>query len=531
MSLQLSIRGKLSAFDISNEIIATSSPGCITFYNLNAYGNPYHVIHYEQPQQIRQLKFQLDSMNCNNILCALRGPSISLWDPQRKLRPLLDFIDHSNGNSASWIVDFDWSINNTYLLASSDDSGCIKVWDIRSQPKSCVHNLIYPNATGNDRNLMRDVSWCPHESNFLSFISNDKSQCIWDIRSTSSNPIINEIKFESTIVSSQWSHESSQRSLVIATDYQNIEWWDIAANNSSYDRESCIEFIDMDSSSIFLVTPLGKGVVVSQFQRENRSTSITLYGYARDDIQYDAKLILAICPEKILGMKWGLPGRLLGPLHNGLELLLLTESGIIHPIRISIESVHKYCGGVAVAMTSKSKPIDVIPSAGLNVDIKTTKELSPKFLISDMQSSLDESIRFGNIYSEKKLPGSTSHENPTLSNESFLDKLKNEILLIQNKISQNILTNLHIHRLDQYARQLTLEMQWPNILSTSTLSSISEYSSRGPNNSVTLIIFFPLQLSVSNLPTFTVRTSPGSMVSDLYERLILSFILSLSLAV
>jgi len=70
--IQLSVRGKPSAFDLSsgNDLVAVASPGCIVFFHINGYGAPKHVIHYEQPQQVRQLKFQ----RCGKtLLAALRG--------------------------------------------------------------------------------------------------------------------------------------------------------------------------------------------------------------------------------------------------------------------------------------------------------------------------------------------------------------------------------------------------------------------------------------------------------------------------
>lgn len=57
-SMKLSVRGRPSAFDLSpsNEMLVVASPGCLTFFHLNGLGSPRLVIHYEQPQQIRQLK-------------------------------------------------------------------------------------------------------------------------------------------------------------------------------------------------------------------------------------------------------------------------------------------------------------------------------------------------------------------------------------------------------------------------------------------------------------------------------------------
>ena len=98
-TLHLSVRGKPSAFDLSpsNDGCVVASPGCLTFFHLNGMGTPRHVIHYEQPQQIRQLKYQKTSSQF--LLATLRGGGVSLFDPSKSLRPLTGFI-----GSKGWLV-------------------------------------------------------------------------------------------------------------------------------------------------------------------------------------------------------------------------------------------------------------------------------------------------------------------------------------------------------------------------------------------------------------------------------------------
>lgn len=89
MSVRLSVRGKPSAFDLSpsNDMAVVASPGCLTLFSLNALGAPRHIIHYEQPQQIRKVKCQKEGK-----LAALRGGVVSFWDPLHSLRPLLGVV-------------------------------------------------------------------------------------------------------------------------------------------------------------------------------------------------------------------------------------------------------------------------------------------------------------------------------------------------------------------------------------------------------------------------------------------------------
>lgn len=90
--IQLNVRGRPSAFDLSpsNDIIVVASPGCMTFFHLNGLGAPRHVIHYEQPQQIRGVKYQKEGK-----LGTLRGGIVSFWDPFHSLRPLLGLVQSS----------------------------------------------------------------------------------------------------------------------------------------------------------------------------------------------------------------------------------------------------------------------------------------------------------------------------------------------------------------------------------------------------------------------------------------------------
>jgi hypothetical protein len=92
LSIQLPIRGRPSAFDLSpsNDMVVVASPGCMTFFHLNSLSFPRHVIHYEQPQQIRRVKYQREGK-----LAALRGGIVSFWDPLHSLRPTLGLVQSS----------------------------------------------------------------------------------------------------------------------------------------------------------------------------------------------------------------------------------------------------------------------------------------------------------------------------------------------------------------------------------------------------------------------------------------------------
>ena len=107
ISVQLSVRGNPSAFDIiyESDNLVISCPGCLSFFDLRVSngpkcelnvppnffeysGSPKHVIHYEQPQQIRKLKYK----PFTSSFAALRGGILSLWDPVKTFKPVQGFL-------------------------------------------------------------------------------------------------------------------------------------------------------------------------------------------------------------------------------------------------------------------------------------------------------------------------------------------------------------------------------------------------------------------------------------------------------
>ena len=58
---------------------------------------------------------------------------------------------------------------------------------------------------------------------------------------------------------------------------------------------------------------------------------------------------LATCRESILGVKWGTPGRFLAPAHPyGLELMILSESAVLHAVKIPNDVVKRCCMGMGM---------------------------------------------------------------------------------------------------------------------------------------------------------------------------------------
>ena len=296
-TIQLAVRGKPSAFDLNfdTDTCVVASPGCLTFFHLTGVGSPCHVIHYEQPQQIRQLRFQKFG-----LLAALRGGVISLWDPSKSLRPLIGFI-----RGSGWITDLSWhSTNHNMLATSSDSNGGVCFWDIRSPLYPTTHMFAGQVATS--------VDWCPSNANLLAACSDAQNVYIWDIRMIGSNATCaatigskNEayatINSKSSVSSSSgilqccWcgsmerndamptvSSSSIPHSIIVGRSNGSVEWWDINMDSSTlmssragisaastsglpvvsteFAASQSPEFVN--SSSIMLATPYGRGAIV-----------------------------------------------------------------------------------------------------------------------------------------------------------------------------------------------------------------------------------------------------------------------------
>ena len=438
-TIQLAVRGKPSAFDLSfnNEMCVVASPGCLTFFLLSGSGSPRHVIHYEQPQQIRQIRYQK-----LGHLAALRGGVVSLWDPSKCLRPLLGFVQ-----SPGWITDLNWNLSNYNILATcSDSGGGISLWDVRS-PSYSTMQLSAGRVT-------TSVDWCPSNQNLLAACSDSNCISVWDIRmttpNTSSGPSIGVgskngsfstiTSASGGIISCHWTANekivggmstSSKTcpSLVISKDDSSIEWWNISGirtstnststtinqlthTQSSYSSadSTCVAVqrdVDHDGESIVLPAPHGNGIVICKFDdtvvpqcndstvmktkrlesmacsltaidaMSNSSCSnpvgrrmdITLHGCPRRKTgrgigigvgggvglsthpSEDADLwyakgqatVLASCFEPILGLKWGVVGRLTPAAQAGFKLHMLTESAALHVLIVPVGALKSGC--------------------------------------------------------------------------------------------------------------------------------------------------------------------------------------------
>ena len=125
IQVQLPTRGRPSAFDVcsAQNSLCVAAPGCLTIFNLSNPSIPRQVIHYEQPQPVDKLRFH----RRGELVGILRAGVVSIWDPNRELRPLVGLL-----KSSGPIMSLDWSTHNYELLMTGCSGGSVRVWDARS---------------------------------------------------------------------------------------------------------------------------------------------------------------------------------------------------------------------------------------------------------------------------------------------------------------------------------------------------------------------------------------------------------------
>jgi len=225
---------------------------------------------------------------------------------------------------------------------------------------------------------------------------------------------------------------------------------------------------------------------------------VTLHGYPRDG--FDLKSVfqppgegtgsdsfgegpsaaLATCWESVLGAKWVTPGRLLPPAHAGLELVVVSESAVLHAIRVPADVVKRCCfghGGSAgtAATTTSSGRLDV-PAAANTAATATVVAAAPKYGLRKSVAS----ARAGAYGSSARLrsgpgaAGAGASASNTLNSTSslrytgvgegsdafveFWAVLQREALTLEESLCQGALEGLSISRVDQYARQVRVRV-------------------------------------------------------------------------
>eukprot|EP00601_Ochromonadales_sp_CCMP2298_P029146 CAMPEP_0173329508 /NCGR_PEP_ID=MMETSP1144-20121109/2749_1 /TAXON_ID=483371 /ORGANISM="non described non described, Strain CCMP2298" /LENGTH=276 /DNA_ID=CAMNT_0014274115 /DNA_START=100 /DNA_END=926 /DNA_ORIENTATION=+ len=166
-SLQLSLRETPTAFDFSveSELLVVSSNSDLTFFHLADLGSPRQVVYYEQPVLCSSVRLQ---QGPQSLVACVNSGCVSVWDPARCVKPMLDFIPSSRRiNSVSWSPAF------ADVLATASTAGSLGTWDCRAGLRPC-HELLC--------RACEKVEWSPHNPYLLAAAVESRYVLVWDVR-------------------------------------------------------------------------------------------------------------------------------------------------------------------------------------------------------------------------------------------------------------------------------------------------------------------------------------------------------------
>ena len=481
-SLSLRVRGKPSAWDISNDACVVSSPGCLTFFNLYNLGTPRHVIHYEQPQQVRQVRFQKNG----GYVAALRAGVVSLWDPAKSLRPLLGLIQYDIAQNI-YITDMQWCAANSNILATGcDNGGEVSIWDIRTPNISVQSTQQMPGS------ICHCLEWCNTNSYYLA-AANGKSLLVWDTRMVPTKYELDSPRkegcvflenFDAGINQFAWTQFSGSPAIVSKSNIDTLELWSMSPNlGDVINKELTTECDNIDT---VLATPDNSGVIIlrsgKNLEKNNKDTeqisySIDLCQFHSSSVDKTKKNYLskfskiANSDEFIIGMKWGSRGQSLispGDSNDGNELLFLTESSILFSVKLMSKSQRQLALYSTYEKDGKEATIQKEISDTSNKIIAT-----PKYSLNSLNKSIKNTGFVTDTFSQpnyisKTIAGASKNINMT---NSVWDILNEDILSLEEMLANGDLEHLSIGSIDKGKNQVTLLMTKIHIFSDNKVTN------------------------------------------------------------
>ena len=529
IQVQLPTRGKPSAFDVCRaNLLCVASPGCLTIFHLSNPTVPRQVIHYEQPQPVDKLKLH----QRGELVGILRAGVVSIWDPNRELRPLVGLL-----KSSGPIMSLDWSSHSSELLMTGCSGGSVRVWDARS------HTSAVQQISLDGLGSCSGVEWCPTNPYLFSATSYGERVFLFDARmagSTSESPYVCSVEPKAGVRSSLWLQDPAfmgdKAGMLAVSTNDGLEFWD-ASFGKKVGRASSLEAecrgenksAKILQSSIVLATARGLGVVsCSLIGKEDARNDNTAASSVPNDSRglFDVSLHSAVGNSEggsssvelaklnaggILGCFWTKETDL-----SGVELVCFTESssllcikvpaGIFGRMRTDISSGSS--GG-----TGKEKDKEVTPRPTLSTALPKTGKLQapPRYSLASLRDSSAQLAPLTRLESKEEVPGSDSAASAT----RFWVGLRGGVLSLEDLAQRGELTGLSAGRIDQYARQVSLSLSFQAMtaadvsevlhnVTTSTFTAAPVLAA-GQDRVIALIVRFP----ASSLPSFALRGLEG----------------------
>ena len=317
-SFKLHLLARPTAFDVDvgRELVYIATNEGIQLIRLPhlSAGAPSRTIHYDQPQVVKKVASHAA------YLSVLRGGVLSIWDVQQSLTPLKSLIHTPN----SFIVDFDISPIDEFLLATCFDSGEVSVYDIRSG------STAYRTNQPSHRNLTR-IQQC----NDYIAITGSSTLTVMDTRVLSCDGYdrcVLDLDLGAPIQQSTWCNAST-----IATGYGgSVSFWNIDSAS-----QLSVEYPFPGSHLYkFLPTPSGNTLIVASERKSSteKTAQVKLSALRvpepMTEPEGEHRADLAVLRDPLIDMALGSPGQLVPPFEFGLELLLLSQSAVLHALKV-----------------------------------------------------------------------------------------------------------------------------------------------------------------------------------------------------
>lgn len=464
-TLQLSLRNKPNIFDYSNEndILAVSSPGSLCLFRTSEFGSPFQVLYSEQLYRSQCIRIQ---QGREFLVAELVSGDISLWNPNRAARPLIEWHDTKQDS----LTDVQWSPFNNNILATSSVVGNLSLRDIRSKMNS-VSTL----RLGKSCEMLRWSSNTP----FLSVSCEGRYVLVWDTRMTpGKNECYCIFEPDTQIIDYHWS--SLRPSIYTVGRNQRVEEWTLNDVTSCYCLNS-LKVEHINDSSLMIPKHREDGIILVQNERKPDQNSFIFSQNPvsnrpipnNNESNHDFFSKIACSDSKFLGLKWKISS------HSSPKLLTLTETGLLHMLSVPDS-----------AAVSRRSPVREYEERLRGDSVDTNKASLKRFSHSKMKNSLGSTDRLDVLAIPVVEKVGTPHRSPlVIGPHTFRALLEEDFQTLEKGVLNGSLEGIRLSRIDQFARRVMIELLIP---------TAGTFPNRGANK----LVSHPLgmfRLSVNNV--------------------------------
>lgn len=170
-SISLMLRDPAWACEFSkvHDVVILASPCCLSFYSLEEGGMPRKAIYYDFHYPALEFKVQQSQ---KALMAAIYDTQVLFWDPSHHSQPI-SYVRNRIG-----LRNFHWSDDNEHIFCASSLNNTVQIWDVRS-PASPAKELVIGRH-------IEKLATCPSNSHLIAANVENKAVVVWDSRMLSS---------------------------------------------------------------------------------------------------------------------------------------------------------------------------------------------------------------------------------------------------------------------------------------------------------------------------------------------------------